>query len=102
EVNSFINNFEFRGRLRPDLNFELRFGLQKSTGQTEIFRSPFNSEFMKTDVDQRGSFQESNSRNFRYDATATLKYFRVLQEKHALNAVLGGTLDETSDRSSTY
>jgi len=98
----FTNNFEMEWRITPSLRARGRFGLRSITTNSEIFRSPFNTEFVNTDFLERGRYDEINGRDMNYDGDFSLTYGKLFAEKHMFNAVLGGRMEQASTRQSAF
>ncbi|MFC3199742.1 SusC/RagA family TonB-linked outer membrane protein [Parapedobacter deserti] len=98
----FINNFEMEWNLIQALRIRGRFGIRSISTHDEIFRSPFNTEFLGTDVLERGRYNESNGKNLNYDGDFSLTYGKLFSERHMLNAVAGMRLEQAMRRQSAY
>lgn len=98
----FTNNFEIEWRMLPELRARGRFGLRSLNLHDEIFRSPFNVEFVGTDQLQKGSYQENNGKNVNYDGDFSLTYGKLFAEKHMLNSVLGARMEQATNKRSSY
>lgn len=100
--NGFTNNFELLWDVFQGLNLRYRLGLIKENIHQEVFRSPFNTEFINTDLIKQGSYEETNGTGLNYDTDLSLTYIRMFQEKHMLNIVGGARLDQKSALTSIY
>lgn len=100
--NSVANNFVLLWDVNPNIVFRYRLGLRKETARSERFRSPYNTEFRNTDLQNQGSFIESNSDGLTYDTDATLTYVKILNTVHMINFVGGMRVDQTSSLRSSY
>ncbi|ERJ59052.1 hypothetical protein M472_09740 [Sphingobacterium paucimobilis HER1398] len=98
----FTNNFEMEWHVAEPLRIRGRLGLRSFSTRDEIFRSPFNTEFLNTNALERGSYRETNGRNANYDGDLSLTYGKVFAEKHMLNAVGGARMEQASRLQSTY
>lgn len=98
----FTNNFELEWRVTEAMRLRSRLGIRSFTTRDEIFRSPFNTEFLNTDPLQRGSYHENNGKNINYDGDLAITYGKVFSEKHTLNAVLGARMEQASRLQSAY
>ncbi len=102
ESHGFTNNFEMEWRMTSSLRARGRFGIRSTMKNSEIFRSPFNTEFVGIDVLERGRYDETNGKNVNYDGDFSLTYGKLFAEKHMLNAVVGGRLEQASGRQSAF
>ncbi|MBL1407177.1 SusC/RagA family TonB-linked outer membrane protein [Sphingobacterium sp. C459-1T] len=98
----FTNNFEMEWHVAEPLRVRGRLGLRSFSTRDEIFRSPFNTEFLNTDALERGSYRETNGRNANYDGDLSLTYGKVFAEKHMLNAVGGARMEQATRLQSAY
>jgi len=102
ESEGFTNNFETEWRLMESLRARARFGLRSLRTKDEIFRSPFNTEFMQTDVLQRGKYDESNGKNVNYDGDLSLTFGKQFAAKHMINAVAGMRMEQNVRNQSSF
>jgi TonB-linked SusC/RagA family outer membrane protein len=100
--NGFTNNFEIEWRLTNDLRARGRIGINKLTTRSEIFRSPFNSEFANVDLLQQGTYNETNQQQMNYDGDFTLTYGKLLNGKHMINGVAGFRGSQVSTTSTAF
>lgn len=98
----FTNNFELEWRAMEALRVRARFGLRSFAMHDEVFRSPFNTEFLNTDALERGSYKETNGRNVNYDGDIAVTYGKLFAEKHMLNAVVGSRMEQATRQQSAY
>lgn len=102
ESQGFTNNLEMEWRVSESLRARGRFGIRSTITQTQIFRSPFNTEFLNTDVLEKGTYNESNGKNLNYDGDFSLTYGKLLAKKHSLNAVAGIRMEQNTTQQSAY
>lgn len=84
------------------LRFRARFGLNKDTSESEIFYSPSDTRYDKTEELKKGSYSNSRSDGWSYDGDVTVTYGQVLGGKHQINATLGATIDESNSSSKGF
>lgn len=101
-TNRLTNNFELEWQIKSSLRFRSRIGIRRSNSRSEVFRSPFNSEFAGTDVMKQGRYNETNGNDMNYDADGTLTFSKIYQSKHLINAVGGFRMDQYSMLNSGY
>ncbi|TJY66075.1 SusC/RagA family TonB-linked outer membrane protein [Sphingobacterium alkalisoli] len=98
----FTNNFEMEWRALESLRVRGRLGLRSFSTRDEVFRSPFNTEFLNTDPLERGRYRETNGKNMNYDGDLAVTYGKLFAEKHMLNAVIGGRMEQATRQRSAY
>ncbi len=98
----FTNNFEFDWRVISDLRFRTRIGINQLSDRTEVFRSPFNSEFAGTDVLKQGRYNETNGKQTNYDGDISLTYGKLVAQKHMVNIVAGMRFNQGTTLNSGY
>lgn len=98
----FTNNFEIEWRIIDELRARGRFSVRRFTNRDEVFRSPFNSEFVGVDVLQQGSYSESNDQEMNYDGDFSLTYGKLLRGVHMVNVVAGFRGNQTETLASAY
>lgn len=100
--NSFTNNFEFLWDIQQGVNLRTRIGVVKSSARTEIFRSPFNTEFASSTIQNQGKYTESNGNDLNYNSDVALTFVRTLTNKHMINAVAGARIEQYNSLLSVY
>lgn len=98
----FTNNFEMEWRIMATLRARGRFGLRNILTHDEIFRSPFNTQFVGTDVLERGQYTETNGKNINYDGDFSLTFGQLFADKHMINAVAGVRMEQALRQQSSY
>lgn len=98
----FTNNFEMEWRMLESLRSRLRFGIRSLATHDEIFRSPFNVEFISADALERGRYSETNGKTLNYDGDFSLTYGKLFAAKHTVNAVAGMRMEQASREQSAY
>lgn len=96
------NNFEVDWRFTGAGKLRMRLGVNKAIAKEEIFRSPFNSDFVNKDPLKKGSFEELNTQNLNLDGDISLTYGKLFGEKHLVNVVGGMRFTQNSSVSSIY
>jgi len=98
----FTNNFEMEWRMLESLRSRLRFGIRSLATHDEIFRSPFNVEFISSNELERGRYSETNGKTLNYDGDFSLTYGKLFAAKHTVNAVAGMRMEQASREQSAY
>ncbi|GEP98827.1 SusC/RagA family TonB-linked outer membrane protein [Chitinophaga cymbidii] len=98
----FTNNFELNWFLTNAMRFRARAGLRKLNTGSQIFRSPFNSEFEGIETLRKGNYTESNGQTLNYDGDVSLTYGKLFGGKHQVNAVAGMRLEQSASKMSSY
>lgn len=102
ESMGFSNTSELEWRIMESLRARGRFGIRSFRTQDEIFRSPFNTEFLQTDVLQRGRYDQTNGKNMNYDGDLSLTFGKLYAEKHMINAVAGMRMEQNVRSQSSF
>lgn len=102
ESQGFTNNFETEWRILEPLRARARFGIRSFRTQDEIFRSPFNTEFLQTELLQRGRYDETNGKNINYDGDLSLTFGKLFADRHMVNAVAGMRMEQNTRNQSTF
>jgi TonB-linked SusC/RagA family outer membrane protein len=102
ESQGFTNNSEMEWRILESLRARGRFSIRSFNNRNEIFRSPFNTEFEGSNEFERGTYDESNGKSINYDGDFSLTYGKLFAEKHMVNAVIGGRMEQATSQESTF
>lgn len=81
----------FRVEYMPMRNLRLAmdFTVNKSTSDTDIFKSANHTDFItETDIERRGSYKWTNTSNLGYELAFTANYNKVWDNKHVLSSFL--------------
>lgn len=89
--NSFevTNNFSVDWDILPELTVRARFGVTKTTNQSDNFKPADHTDFEKYEEDDlllRGKYIYGTGNSFKYDASLNLSYSKTFQDKHSLFA----------------
>ncbi len=87
--NSINNNFMAEYIPSAALRFRARFGITKSTNETDNFTSPENSSFDNIDPLLRGSLTYQNNEALQYEGELTGTFGMLFKQYHRFNAVVG-------------
>ncbi len=102
--NTFDRNvaFEVRNAFRaeytpiPNLRLAMDLTLSKTTSDTDIFKSANHTDFISTsDIENKGSYNWTNSTDLDYDLSFTASYNKVYENKHLLSAYLRYNIKES-------
>ncbi len=96
------NNFEVDWRAVDELRIRAKIGVNKSNEQAEKFSSPFNSEYVDKDDNEKGAYTESEKHAFGYDGDLSITYGKLLAERHMVNAVAGMRFTQSSSDLNGY
>lgn len=96
------NNFSMEYRPWSFFWLRARLGLTKETSDSETFTSPENTAYDQVDVLKKGSYNDQRSDGFSYDGDVTATYGQLLGGKHQINAVLGASIRESSDKTKGF
>ena len=98
----FTNNFEADWRPLPELRARAKIGLGNDNSRSRVFRSPFNTEFIESAAEERGTYSESNNTYWNYDGDLSVTYGKLLARKHQVNAILGSRITNTTNAGSSF
>ena len=96
------NNFNLEYRPFGFLYVRGRFGVSKSTSDTEQFTSPESTQFDQVELLKKGSYGDSRLDEFSYNGDLTVTYGQLLAEAHQINAVLGASVSESKSISKGF
>lgn len=96
------DNFNIEYRPFEFLWMRGRLGINKSTSDKEVFRSPDDTSFDNVEILERGSYKDTRSETFGYEGDLTVTYGQLLGEKHQINAVLGAAFNETTSSTKSF
>lgn len=89
------NNFNMEYRPFDFLYIRGRFGIDKSTSDTERFISPESTDFDQVELLKKGSYDDTRTDDFSYSGDLTVTYGQLLADAHQINAVLGTSVRES-------
>lgn len=98
------NNFSIDWMLLEGLRLKGNVSFQIQNDKAEKFLSPESIEFINTpeeDFNLRGSYEVGDMEQFLVDGNLVLSYFKQL-DKHFVNAVVGGNLQEHTVNYESY
>lgn len=98
----FTNNFEMEWRIIESLRARGRFGIRNISSHDEMFRSPFNVEFITVDELNKGRYSETNGKNINYDGDFSLTFGKLFANKHTVNAVAGMRMEQNTRQLSSF
>lgn len=96
------DNFSMEYTPLDALRIRARFGINKSTSESEIFYSPADTRFDKAEQLKKGSYSNSRSDSWSYDGDMTVTYGQLLGGTHQINAAVGATLNENNGNSKGF
>lgn len=96
------NNVDVDWTILPALRLVGRFNLTKNNTQSDVFKSPFLTEFDTSDEDEKGSYMKSNSNSFTMGGDLNLSYSHVTKEKHIFFYNLGTSFQTSNDENYAF
>ncbi len=99
---SMRNNFQMEFRPLNYLFVRARFGITKSTSDSENFLSPEDTSFDNMDEKERGSYSDTRTDRLTYEGDFTITFGKLLGEYHQVNAVFGAACNETNSDSKSF
>ena len=79
---SIRDNFQIEWRPKDGWMARGRISINKGYTNTEVFKSPFHSDFDETNITERGSYTKSSNDKWGYDGDITLTYGQLSQIGH--------------------
>ena len=95
------NNFIAEYRPIDQVRVQAKFGFGTTREGSEIFKSPFASEFTSVETLKRGTYDKSNQRSTSYDGSLIASYGDT-KGKHTYNVLGGMQLTESSTEMEKY
>lgn len=99
---SVRENFNMEWRPINQIMVRGRLSVSKSTDESEKFRSPSDTQFNSTELLKKGSYNNSRSDSFSYDADLTVTFGQNFREHHQVNAVLGASVREAQNKMKSF
>ena len=96
------NNFSAEYNPLTTLKLRGRFGVTKSTNESDDFYSPQDTRFDDTEELKRGSLNYNNGKSWQYEGEFTATYGALLGEKHRVNIVAGGNFSALETENNGY
>ncbi|RFS18760.1 SusC/RagA family TonB-linked outer membrane protein [Chitinophaga silvatica] len=94
---SITNNIMANWDIFPFLRLSGNFQYNKTTGETDYFISPLNTQFDNTEANLKGSYNYNKSGTEAYNGNFTITYNKVFATKHILNANIRSGFSQTTD-----
>lgn len=92
------DNLQINYKIMPELQLQGGLQLIKGSTTTEIFKSPEDTFFDNVSVLKRGSYSNTKSDNFSYQANTLLTYGKVFGGKHSVTANARAEVNNREDR----
>ena len=99
---SIRDNFQIEWRPKDGWMARGRISINKGYTNTEVFKSPFHSDFDETNITERGSYTKSSNDKWGYDGDITLTYGQLLGGVHQINAVAGWNFSSSTSTNDSY
>lgn len=91
----FTNNFIAEWFATSDLRVRAKIGLTKTNATDETRLSPLHSDFDSMSDTEKGSYEHSTTKMFKYEGDLSATYGRLFGENHMLNLVAGFNFSST-------
>ncbi|SDC91874.1 SusC/RagA family TonB-linked outer membrane protein [Pedobacter soli] len=91
------NNLNINYDLTKDLRLNGALQITKGNTNAKKFRAPESSEFEDVTLLRKGTYRDSSGTNLSYQANVLLTYYKVIAEKHTLNANFRATVNESQN-----
>lgn len=97
----FRNNIILEYRPVSAMRVQGKFGFSTSRNSTEIFKSPYATEFIGTESTKQGSYDRTEARQTSYDGSLLVSYGNTAGA-HTYNLIAGAQLSDTKNISEGY
>lgn len=101
DILTFRNNFMVEYRPIRQVRIQGKFGLNTTREGSEVFKSPFASEFTGLEALKRGTYNKQNQRSTSYDGSLIASYGDT-KGKHTYNVLGGAQLTESNINLESY
>lgn len=101
DILTFRNNFMVEYRPIRQVRIQGKFGLNTTREGSEVFKSPFASEFTGFETLKRGTYNKQNQRSTSYDGSLIASYGDT-KGKHTYNVLGGAQLTESNINLESY
>ena len=98
---NFTNNFQVEYRPLDELRIRAKWGITVGRTTAETFMSPEMSSFLTTEQEQRGSYDETNTKSSSYDGSLDISYGKTFGD-HTVNAIGGMQISESNSNMSLF
>lgn len=98
----FTNNFIAEWFATEDLRARAKFGLTKSNTTAERRLSPLHTDFDAVAENEKGSYEQTVTKYFKYEGDVSVTYGKLLKEYHMLNLVGGFNFSSSSNTRNGY
>lgn len=82
KTTGFRNNFRIEYRPVNGLRLNGKISVGKSEGKTEVFKSPYHTDFVNKIKTEKGSYTKSTNAAMNYDGDISVTYGKVFNEVH--------------------
>lgn len=83
----FRNNFRVEYRPVNGLRLSGKISISKTDGKTEIFKSPYHTDFLEKVQTERGAYTKSTTANTSYNGDFSVSYGKVFNEIHNVTLI---------------
>lgn len=83
----FRNNFRVEYRPVAGLRLSGKISIAKTDGKTEVFKSPYHTDFLEKVQTERGSYTKSTTASTNYNGDFSVSYGKVFREIHNLTVI---------------
>ena len=98
----FTNNFIAEYFATDFLRVRAKFGITKSSAESEYRLSPLHSDFDSASEIEKGSYQHKTSGALNYEGDIAVTYGQLLGDVHTINVVGGFNFDSAKNTSNGY
>jgi TonB-linked SusC/RagA family outer membrane protein len=101
KTTGFRNNFRIE-YLFADVKLAGKVSISKSIGKTEMFKSPYHTDFIERARTERGSYTRSTNENTSYSGDLSATFGKVYADVHQVNAVGRLEINSTTRENDGY
>lgn len=98
----FTNNFIAEWFATDDLRARAKFGLTKTNATDEQRLSPLHTDFDAVSEGEKGSYQQSVTKYFKYEGDVSVTYGKLFKDVHMLNLVGGFNFSSSTTTMNGY
>ncbi|MDR1755845.1 MAG: SusC/RagA family TonB-linked outer membrane protein [Culturomica sp.] len=99
---SFRENFQGEWRPSNEIMVRGRLALNKSIGKTEVFKSPYHTDYRNTAQTEKGSYSKSTKEASDFSGDLSFTYAKVFNEIHNLNFLTRAEFGKQKNTSDGY
>lgn len=96
------NNFNMMFTPTDYLKVNARVSVSKTTDEAEKFKSPEDTSFEQVELLKKGSYSDSRSDGFSWNADLSAEFAQVFNQAHTVYLVAGASVQESKSKNKTF